>query len=131
MDVSKRRRKRKRSQDNTADEFVEVSVPLLAAEEARDNGQPKGNVRDHAKAEEYPEELLFDPPPNPCDVVEQNDELDSNGSGFLNASLSSVTSNSTESETQLAQLLDDWLKNKRKKVNKPSSHKWLTKWLTK
>ena len=37
-------------------------------------------------AEEYPEELLFDPlpnpcGPNPCDVVEHNDELDSNGSG--------------------------------------------------
>ena len=124
MDVSKRRRKRKRSQDNTADEFVEVSVPLLAAEEAVDNGQPKGNVRDHANAVEYPEELLFDPPPNPCgpnpcDVVEQNDELDSNGSGFLEASLSSVTNNSTESETHPAQLLDEWLKNDNHDRNLP------------
>ena len=124
MDVSKRRRKRKRSQDNTADEFVEVSVPLLAAEEAVDNGQPEGNLRDHANAEEYPDELLFDPPPNscgpnPCDVVEQNDELDSNGSGFLEASLSSVTNNSTESETQPAQLLDEWLKNDNHDRNLP------------
>lgn len=116
MDVSKRWRKHKRSQDNTADKFVEVSVPILAAEEAVDNGQPKGYVRDHVNAEEYPEELLFDPlpnpcGPNPCDVVEHNDELDSNGSGFLEASLSSVTNNCTESETQPAQPLDEWLKN--------------------
>ena len=107
MDVSQKRRKRKRSQEKTADEFVEVSVPLLAAEEAVDNGQPKGNDhRGHANAEEYQEELLFDSP-NPS-VVEQSDELDSNGSEFLEASLSSVSNNSTESETQL---LDEWLKN--------------------
>lgn len=43
MDVSKIRRKRKRSQEKTTDEFVEVSVPLLAAEEAVDNRQPCAN----------------------------------------------------------------------------------------
>lgn len=116
MDVSKNRRKRKRSQEKTADEFVEVSVPLLAAEEAVDNGQPKGNDhRGHANAEEYHEELLFDPP-NPS-VVQQSDELDSNGSEFLEASLSSFINNSTESETQL---LDEWLKNDNRDRNLPS-----------
>ena len=115
MDVSKRRRKRKRSQEKTADEFVEVSVPLLVAEEAVDNGQPKGNHRGHANAKEYYGEPLFDPP-NPSDVVEQSDELDSTGSEFLEASSSSVTNNSTESETQL---LDEWLKNDNHDRNLP------------
>jgi len=112
MDASKRRRKRKRSLENIADEFVEVSVPLLAAEEALDNGQPlKGNDRGHA--EDYHGELLLDPP-NPSDVVEQSDELDS--SEFIEASFSSVTNNSTESETQL---LDEWLKNDNRDRNLP------------
>ena len=31
------------------DEFVEVNVPLLAAEEAIDNSQPKGNDRGHGE----------------------------------------------------------------------------------
>ena len=92
MDVSKRRRKRKRTQEHTADEFVEVNLPLLAAEEAIDNSQPKGNDRGHANAEGYHGEVLFDPP-NANDVAEQSDELESNGSGFLEASLSSVTNN--------------------------------------
>ena len=81
MDVSKRRCKCKRSQEHTADEFVEVNVPLLAAEEAVDNSQPKGNDRGHANAEGYHGEVLFDPP-NPNDVAKQSDELESNGSGF-------------------------------------------------
>ena len=110
MDFSKRRRKRKRTQEHSADEFVEVNVPLLAAaEEAIDNSQPiaKGNDRGHVNAEGYHGEVLFDPP-NPNDVAEQSDELESNGSRFLEASLSPVTNNSTENETQL---LDEWLKN--------------------
>ncbi|XP_068737234.1 uncharacterized protein [Montipora capricornis] len=115
MDVSKRRRKRKRSQEHTADEFVEVNVPLLAAEEAIDNSQPKGNDRGHANAEGYHGEVLFDPP-NPNDVAEQSDESESNGSGFLEASLSPVTNNSTENETQL---LDEWLKNDNRDRNLP------------
>lgn len=115
MDVSKRRRKRKRSRENTADEFVEVNVPLLAVEEAVDNGQPKGNDRGHANAEEYHGEDLFDSP-NPSDVAEQSDKLESNGSGFLEASLSPVTNNSTENETRL---LDEWLKNDNRDRNLP------------
>ena len=116
MDVSKRRRKRKRSQENTADEFVEVNVPLLAAEETVGNGQPKGNDRGHANAEEYHGEVSFDSP-NPSDVAEESDELESNGSGLLEASFSPVTSNSTENETQL---LDEWLKNDNRDRNLPS-----------
>lgn len=114
MDASKRRRKCKQSLENIADEFVEASVPLLAAEEALDNGQPpKGNDRGHA--EDYHGELLFDLP-NPSDVVEQSDELDSIGSEFIEASLSSVTNNRTESETRL---LDEWLKNDNRNRNLP------------
>ena len=116
MDVSKRRRKRKRSQEDTADEFVEVSVPLLAAEETVGNGQPKGNERGHANTEEYHGEVSFDSP-NPSDVAEESDELESNGSGLLEASVSPVTSNSTENETQL---LDEWLKNDNRDRNLPS-----------
>ena len=94
MDVSKRRRKRKQSQEHTAYEFVEVNVPLLAAEEAVNNSQPKGNDRGHVNSDGYHGEVLFDPP-NPNDVAEQSDELESHGSGFLEASLS------PENETQL------------------------------
>ena len=85
MDVSKRRRKRKRSQENTANEFVEVNVPLLAEEETIGNGQPKGNDRGYANTEEYHGEVSFDSP-NPSDVAEESDELESNGSGLLEAS---------------------------------------------
>ena len=113
MDVSKRRRKRKRSQEHTADKFIEVNVPLLAAEEAVDNSQPKGSDRGHVNAEEYHGEVLFDQP-NPSDVAEQSDELES--SGFREASLSPVTNNSTENKTQL---LDEWLKNNNRDTNLP------------
>ena len=115
MDVSKRRCKRKRSQEHTAGEFVEVNVPLLAAEEAFDNSQPKGNDRGHANAEGYHGEVLFDPP-NRNDVAEQSDELESNGSGFLEASLFPVSNNSPENETRL---LDEWLKNDNRDRNLP------------
>lgn len=115
MDISKRWRKCKQSQEHTADKFVEVNVPLLAAEEAVDNSQPKVNDRGHANAEGYHGEVLFDLP-NPNDVAEQSDELESNGSGFLEASLSPVTNNSTENETQL---LDEWLKNNNRDRNLP------------
>ena len=114
-DVSKRRRKHKRTQEHTAYKFVEVIVPLLAAEEAIDNSQAKGNDRGHANAEGYHGEILFDPP-NPNDVAEESDEFESNGSGFLAASLCRITINSTENETQL---LDEWLKNDNRDRNLP------------
>ena len=113
MDVSKRRRKRKRSQEKTADEFEDVSVPLFAIKEAVDNGQPEGNDRSHTNAEEYHGELLFDQP-TPSDLVEQSDR--NVGSEFLEASLSSVANKSTECETQL---LDEWLKNDKHDRNLP------------
>jgi len=92
-------------------------VPLFAAEEVVDNGQPEGNDKSHANAEEYHGELQFDQP-NTSDLLgDQSDELDSNaGSEFLEASLSSVTNKSIESETQL---LDEWLKNDKHDRNLP------------
>ena len=45
MDVRKRRAKRKRSPEKTADEYVEVRVPLFEAEEVVDNGKAKENQR--------------------------------------------------------------------------------------
>ena len=41
MDVRKRRAKRKRPPEKTADEYVEVRVPLFEAEEVDDNGKAK------------------------------------------------------------------------------------------
>ena len=51
-----------------------------------DNSQPKSNDRGQANAEGYHGEVLFDPP-NPNDVTEQSDELESDGSGFLEATI--------------------------------------------
>ena len=104
----------------TADAFVEVIVPFLAAEEAVNNGQPKADDRSHANAEEFLGELLFYPP-NPSGGVDQSDELDSNGTEFLEACLSLITNqNSTEIGTQL---LDEWLKNDNHDRNLPSDNR--------